>query len=781
MSRHRRLSISLIVAISAVAVPAIALAAAPANDDFAAATAIAPAGGTITGTNLGSGAETGEPDHAATGYGALHSVWYSWTPQSSGQALIDTCNSSFNTRLGVYTGSAVGALTTVIDNEDSGGAKCAGTAWAELSFHAIAGTTYRIAVDTSGGVDSSGRPDYYTSTTRGPFELTLKAPPGSADPTPPETTNPGTPVASKLVRRLLIPRVIASCGDDTPRGNEHCSKGPFEFDSAAAIERFRGKLEHLGVTSSLGDVTPVASGRAANSAQQKALRDHGVGGEITKARIKLVLASGKDIVLEQGGRYDVATPEDKVLISYSYFDLAKDKQALAEERAELKRQAERAEKGRHEPPKSRCLPIAAGESDKQIAARFPKPGETSFSDAIEVLSKLGCDTVVEKTTRGRPSIEYSYVKDVLGTNAKEHTVKVLLAQPGSHDFVFTIRENPAEFTSQANRANIPIGTDGHLTVSDKQFNRFTVQVIERSTGRLVAGIPVDFAGKTEQTNANGEATFVSKLEAEDDYRLSTEFKGLEGWRTVRAVNRGKRAFTSMAGRRITLSTKGLYAGANEAELNFVKTLPVVPANLGSGRVGEVNSIPIIRQSDVTAFDSAGRQFTGRHNVVSVENNSDALVGAAPGLVALGGGGGQQLGRRIAREGIPNPFSFLATIVGGLVSSIDNNVSNIRAALSGGEQAAIAAIAQALNAPRSNLISDKGLGVISTGGGNLIGQAGGNLISDKGLGVISTGGGNLIGQAGGNLIGQAGGNIVSNDGCSCMPVYGGNVIAIGGGN
>ncbi len=776
MNRPRRLALAFAIAMTTIPA-AIALAAPPVNDDFAAAAVLATAGGTITGTNLGSDSEAGEPDHASTGYGALHSVWYSWTPETSGEALVDTCNSGFNTRLGVYTGSAVDALTPVVANEDSGGPGCPGTAWAELSFAATAGITYRIAVDTSGGVDSSGRPDYTTSNTRGPFELTLKAPPRSGS-----TTNPGTPVSSRLVRHLRFPRLIASCGDDTPTGNEHCTKGPFEFDSAATVERFRDKLAHLGIASYVEDVTPVAAGLAANSAQREILREHGGGGEITRARIKLLFSNGGGITLDQGGRYDIEAGLDTVKISYSFFDLAKDKAAIEDEREQLRKEAEReAAKRGPGPPKSRCLPIAAGESEKQIAARFPKPGETSFSDAITVLGKLGCDTVVEKTTRGRPSIEYSYVKDVLGTNAKEHTVRVLLAQPGSHDFIFTIRENPAEFTSQANRANIPIGTDGHLTVSDKQFNRFTVQVIERSTGRLVAGIPVSFAGKTEQTDANGDATFVSKLEVEDDYRLSAEFKGLEGWRTVRAVHRGKRTFTSMAGRRITLSTRGVYGGASEAELNFAKALPVVPANLGSGRVGEVDSIPTVRQSDVTVFDAAGGQFTGQHNVVSVENNSDALVGARPGLVALGGGFGQQVGGRVAREGIPNPFSFLATIVGGLKSAIDNSVSNIRAVLGGPDQAAIAAIAQALNAPRSNLISDKGLGVIATGGGNLIGQAGGNLISDKGLGVISVGGGNLIGQAGGNLIGQAGGNVISNDGCSCMPVYGGNVISTGGGN
>ena len=771
-------------------VPAAAIAAAPANDDFETAAPIAAGGGTVSGTNLEATeqAAAGEPDHAATGYGPLHSVWYSWTPVADGQATIDTCGSAFNTRMAIYTGSSLSALSLVAENEDSGGPACGGTAWAELRFAATAGTTYRIVVDTSGGVDSSGAPDYYTSNTRGAINLRLTAPAGSPPPEEPATT-PGTAVPSRLYRNLRIPRLIASCGDDTPKGNSHCRKGPFEFKTAASVERFRRKLEHLGITAYVTDATGVASGRAANAAQAEALRRSGTGGEITKAKIQLVYQSGNDFELDQNGRYDIDTGKEAVRIYYSYFDLAKDRKAIAEEKEDLRKEAERqaAKKG-PDPPKSRCLPIAAGESNAEIARRFPKPGETPLSQAYAVLNKLGCDVVVGKTSRGRPSIETSYVKGVVGRIAKDHTIEIEVGQPGSHDFVFTVRENPADFASLASRSNIPIGTDGNLTVSNKQHNRFTVQVLERSTGRLVAGIPVDFNGQSRITDGNGDATFVAPITSSGEYHLSTEFRGLEGWRTIRAEDRGKRSFTSMAGRKIKLSSKGTYAGSDEAELNFVKSLPVVPANIGSGRVGAVTEIPKVQQSTVTTFDSSGQQFTGSHNVINVDNNSNALVGAGPGLVALGGGTQGQVGaaRAVAREGTPNPLALLGAIVGGLKGAIDKSVANVRAAL-GPNIAAIQAVAQALGAQGSGLISDKGLGVISVGGGNLIGQAGGNLISDKGLGVISVGGGNLIGQAGGNLIGQAGGNlqiggnVIANDGCSCMPVNGGKVISTGGGN
>src|SRR5215213_2722455 len=106
MNRSRRALLALVVTTSVI-VPAAAFAAAPANDDFSAATAIPAAGGTVTSTNVDATAQTGEPDHATSGFGALHSVWFTWTAPADGSATVDTCGSGFNTRLGVYTGGAV--------------------------------------------------------------------------------------------------------------------------------------------------------------------------------------------------------------------------------------------------------------------------------------------------------------------------------------------------------------------------------------------------------------------------------------------------------------------------------------------------------------------------------------------------------------------------------------------------------------------------------------------------------------------------------------------------
>jgi len=90
-------------------------------------------------------------------YGAAHagnaggkSVWYRFTPTSSGRVTIDTCSyASFDTLLAVYTGSSVGALTSVASNDDTVG--CGSGTASRVSFDATAGTTYRIAVDGKNG------------------------------------------------------------------------------------------------------------------------------------------------------------------------------------------------------------------------------------------------------------------------------------------------------------------------------------------------------------------------------------------------------------------------------------------------------------------------------------------------------------------------------------------------------------------------------------------------------------------------------------------------------
>jgi kumamolisin len=112
----------------------------PANDNFANATVLSGASGTSSGLNANATKEAGEPNHAGNPGG--HSVWYSWTAPASGPCNFNTFGSSFDTELAIYTGTAVNNLTLIAANEDSGSVNTS-----SVSFDAIGGTTYRIAVD----------------------------------------------------------------------------------------------------------------------------------------------------------------------------------------------------------------------------------------------------------------------------------------------------------------------------------------------------------------------------------------------------------------------------------------------------------------------------------------------------------------------------------------------------------------------------------------------------------------------------------------------------------
>jgi List-Bact-rpt repeat protein len=119
----------------------------PANDDFGSAERTpAPIGWYWAGTTSLATKQAGEPDHAGAAGG--HSVWYSWTAGKSAAVELDACTSSFAPLLGVYTGSAVDTLTPVATS-DPGAGQC--DEGGSVGFDAVAGTTYRIAVDGAGG------------------------------------------------------------------------------------------------------------------------------------------------------------------------------------------------------------------------------------------------------------------------------------------------------------------------------------------------------------------------------------------------------------------------------------------------------------------------------------------------------------------------------------------------------------------------------------------------------------------------------------------------------
>ena len=126
------------------ATSAAAFATAPPNDNFANAIQIGtatPLAAHFSASNTEATKEAGEPNHGSNPGGA--SIWYKWTAPSDRTMQITLTRSNFNTLLAVYTGSSVGSLVRITDNNDI----AAGNSRSQVVFRPSAGTTYYIALD----------------------------------------------------------------------------------------------------------------------------------------------------------------------------------------------------------------------------------------------------------------------------------------------------------------------------------------------------------------------------------------------------------------------------------------------------------------------------------------------------------------------------------------------------------------------------------------------------------------------------------------------------------
>lgn len=117
------------------------------NDNFANAITLTGVSGTTTANNIDASREPGEPNHA--GGNGEKSLWWRWSPLSSGSITIDTFGSDFDTTLAVYTGTRVDALITVASNIHSNGLQ------SRVIFDATLGVEYYIAVDGHWGASGS--------------------------------------------------------------------------------------------------------------------------------------------------------------------------------------------------------------------------------------------------------------------------------------------------------------------------------------------------------------------------------------------------------------------------------------------------------------------------------------------------------------------------------------------------------------------------------------------------------------------------------------------------
>ena len=150
-----------------------AVAAPPANDNFANAQVVGPTlPVSIATTNAEATGEPGEKPHYSTNP-PKSSIWFRWTAPSSAKVTVSSCEPDLNFgQVAVYTGGSVGALTTVLQ-----AGECIGR------FTPVAGTTYSIAVE------GNSTPQPFT------FSLSQFSPPSNDAMASPLTVGPALPVS----------------------------------------------------------------------------------------------------------------------------------------------------------------------------------------------------------------------------------------------------------------------------------------------------------------------------------------------------------------------------------------------------------------------------------------------------------------------------------------------------------------------------------------------------------------------------------------------------------
>jgi hypothetical protein len=117
----------------------LALKDPPDNDAFSSATPLTGTAASDDSTTAVASKEPGEPAHA--GYSGGGSVWWTWTAPADAAVTVDTTGSAMSTSaLAVYTGDQVAGLVPVASNSSY-------SSTARTLFRAVAGTTYRVAID----------------------------------------------------------------------------------------------------------------------------------------------------------------------------------------------------------------------------------------------------------------------------------------------------------------------------------------------------------------------------------------------------------------------------------------------------------------------------------------------------------------------------------------------------------------------------------------------------------------------------------------------------------
>jgi hypothetical protein len=128
------------------------------NNSFANPRILTGKCGLVKGSTFSATKEGAEPDHAGDRGGS--SVWFSWTAPEDGPAVFSSMGSPFfDTLMGVYTGTAVNGLTEINSNDDVDFGNDIFSS--RVPFDAVAGTTYRIALDGYRGTNAAANQGIY--------------------------------------------------------------------------------------------------------------------------------------------------------------------------------------------------------------------------------------------------------------------------------------------------------------------------------------------------------------------------------------------------------------------------------------------------------------------------------------------------------------------------------------------------------------------------------------------------------------------------------------------
>jgi hypothetical protein len=124
----------------------------PANDNFAYRIALPSGTSAVSGSNVESSSEVGEPLNPGEAGGKT--VWWSYAPGFSGAVTVTTAGSNYDTTLAVYQGSSLNALSLLGSNDDAIAYQ------SSVTFTASAGTQYLIQVDGYAGSTGQIRLNY---------------------------------------------------------------------------------------------------------------------------------------------------------------------------------------------------------------------------------------------------------------------------------------------------------------------------------------------------------------------------------------------------------------------------------------------------------------------------------------------------------------------------------------------------------------------------------------------------------------------------------------------